>query len=48
MPMPKIWKSEKKKCENCERANKNQNENHAIGPNHLKDRAMHGRDNPSF
>jgi hypothetical protein len=44
----KSWKSEKKNCEKCIRAEKNQILCHEIEPNPLKDRAMHERDNPSF
>jgi hypothetical protein len=37
-----------KKCENCERADKNQTECHEIDPNPSKDKAMHGGDNLLF
>jgi hypothetical protein len=38
----------KKKCENYERADKNQTKCHEIEPNPSKDRAMHEGQNPSF
>jgi hypothetical protein len=40
--------NQKKKCENIERANKNQIESHEIEPNLSKDSAMHEGDNPLF
>jgi hypothetical protein len=36
------------KCENCERADKNQIESHEIEPNPSKDRAIHVGGNPLF
>jgi hypothetical protein len=48
MLMPKKLKIREKKCENCERADKNQSEIHKSEPNPSKDRAMHEGDNPSF
>jgi hypothetical protein len=39
---------EKKNCENCTRAEKNQILCHEVEPNPLKDRAMHERVNPPF
>jgi hypothetical protein len=38
----------RKKCKNCERAEKNQTESHETQPNPWKDRTMHEGDNPSF
>jgi hypothetical protein len=39
---------QKKKCENCERADQTQTECHEIQPNTSKYRAMPEGDNPSF
>jgi hypothetical protein len=44
----KSWKSEKRNCENCTRAEKNWILCHEIESNPSKDRAMHEGDNPSF
>jgi hypothetical protein len=48
MLRPKMLEIREKKCENCERADENQNESHETEPNLSKDRAMHEGDNPAF